>query len=118
MLATRARLAGYTLLAPASLGKCGTLETSNNFAVADDFDSETELSFDDSFSHFECHFHFSFLLAFYTYIVRLPCHSPYLVTRQKVFFIEIFKSLPCKHLGKRKVFICFILFWHTLIDTA
>jgi hypothetical protein len=71
MLATWARLAGLTLLAPASFFHRGTLETSNNFAVADNFDSETELSFDDSFSHFECHFHFSFLVvAFYIYIVH------------------------------------------------
>jgi len=53
MLATWARLAGLTLLATASFLHRGTLETSNNFAVTDNFDSETEFSFGDFLGHFQ-----------------------------------------------------------------
>jgi hypothetical protein len=79
MLATRARLSGYTLLATASFLHCGTLETSHDFTGSDDFNNPAELNFRDTldsvaivdelhfscFVYSSCHFHFSFLVAFY-----------------------------------------------------
>ena len=45
MLATRARLAGYTLLTFLDLLHCGTLKASDDFTRSDDFDNPAELNF-------------------------------------------------------------------------
>jgi len=48
MLATWARLVGYTLLAPASFLHCSTLKTSHDFTGTNDFNNPAELNFRDT----------------------------------------------------------------------
>ena len=89
MQATRAWLAGYTLLTCLDLLHCGTLKASDDFTRSDDFDNPAELNFGKTLyvvaiaagNHFSCFvgswFHFDFLskkqviLARHCLLVRL-----------------------------------------------